>query len=671
MARPPMVPIARLVVILLAGLAAVVGPAVGQPSALEGTGILEAEAAEGGVPLPLLAMRVELQVTGDLLHGVVTQEFANDLGVAVNVRYSFPLPERAAVHAMELRVGPRTIVAEAREREQARATFEAARREGRKAALVEQQRPNLFTARAANVSAGERVGVRLEYIEELRHVDGRFSFAFPLTFTPRFSPQPAPERAEIPLLAGSPPPLPATPWVRVNHPGAPRVALRVRLDAGTGLASVGSTSHTVTVRREGDAAVIEPASGPIAADRDFLLAWTPALSPQPSATLFLEDRDEGRFGALLVFPPQDGAASAEGLPTDTIFVVDTSGSMAGPSIVQAQRALAAALARLRLGDGVALIRFSDDVSSFSAGIEPVSWRTIERAQAWVGDLSAGGGTQIGSALEHALDLFDASRSSREARLILVTDGAVDNEQALFSRVRERLGRARLHVVGIGSAPNRWLMRKLAEAGRGHASFIAGGDEVESAMNDALERIDRPVLADVELDWEGAAPLEVYPARLPDLYAGETMRVVARFAGDGVPERAILRGRARGGEVEMGVAVHPIAAGAAGPGVLWARAKVESLLDGLKQEGDLEWTRDEVLRVALPFRLVTRYTSLVAVERHPTVEGPAIELAIPTTLPDGSVLAQGGTIHPLLARLGLLLMAAGGAGLLLARRWGVA
>ena len=629
-----------------------------------GSGMLLRRLPGGFEPLPMLDVRVEIEITGPLVHGTVTQSFANPTGEVIDSVYVFPLPERAAVHVMEMRIGSRRIRSVVKERGEAAAIYDAARREGRKAALTEQERPNLFVTSVANVNPGETVEVHLEFLEELQIEDGEFGLAFPLTFTPRFSPG-----------AGVREPGDGARFVPAQAPQAPRAKIQARLRLEMPSEEVVSPSHTLRTWWEGETLVLEPEEGAVAMDRDFLLRWRPLIEGQPASAAYVEDREDGRYVLLMLVPPADDGCDGPGLPTETLFVVDVSGSMAGPSIEQARPALIAALRRLGPEDTFDVLAFNDTVQRFRGEFVAATPETIESATTWVERLEADGGTMIHPALAEGLRQMEASTDGRVQRIVLLTDGAVSNEAELIGSVLRNLGRVRLHTLGIGCAPNRYLMRRMAAAGHGLCEFIVDPATVAERMERFLARIGRPVTTDLELLIEGAAPEEVYPSLLPDVHAGEPLLISAKFPAGAQPGRVVLSGRTGDGKLRQTLDLGADVTAGSGVATRWARAKVRDLTDRLEGGADPVMVRKEVVTVAMAFGIVTRFTSLVAVEDFPSALGDARDTRVPAPLPRGSelvgVLPQGGTLRPLGVVVGLGSILAGLALVLLAAsrgRW---
>ena len=562
---------------------------------------------------------------------------------------------------MTLRIGPRTIRAVVQEKRQARKTFETARREGRKAGLVEQNRPNLFRTSVANLNPGDEIEVTVEYLEEVEWSRGRWSLAFPLTYTPRF--HPAGPASEVDADAAFAGPL---------DPSMPKARVEIRIDAGLAIEDPVSTSHPLSVRYDGSETVAEIAGGAVVpANRDVHLEWRPRHGSEPVAAAVAEDGPDGRYALVLLVPPADDAGEAA-WPTETLFVVDVSGSMAGPSIEQAKAALQAALDRLDPGDTFDLIAFQSESEAFRGAFVSARAEHLEAARRWISGLVAQGGTHIGPALDRAVAQIRHRPDDRIRRIVFLTDGAVGNEDAILHDVVARRGGARLHALGIGNAPNRWFLRKMAELGGGRCEFLHRVDETTNRIDAFFRTIDRPVLADLTLEWRGGEPIETFPATLADLHEGDPLYLSAKLPAGATGQRVVLRGRTARDEWRMEVDLDSLAPEGSGVAVRWARAKVAALQDGLLAGANAESVRSAVVETALAFGLVTRYTSLVAVEEFSSARGPSRTARVPSALPAGSrvlaTLPQGGTWEPFRRRIGVVLLAAGVLLGLAAWRW---
>jgi Ca-activated chloride channel family protein len=629
------------------------------------------------VPAPLLATEVDIRATGLVVRATVRQEFRNPSAEWAEGVYVFPLPEDAAVDHLRMWVGDRVIEGVVRERAAAKKAYEQARQEGKRASLVEQERPNVFTTSVANIAPDAAITIEIQYQQIVPYDLGSFHLRFPMVVGPRYIPGTsalgsagtgwAPDTDAVPDASRITPP--------VRHPAdgpINPVRLRVELDPGVPVARVASSYHAIhTVPLTGGRYEITLEEQSVPADRDFELVWTPAAGTEPAAALLTESVGGDTYALLMLLPPAGEVAGAR-VPREVVFVLDHSGSMGGASIVQAKAALKLALARLQPGDTFNVIRFNHQSTSLFPDVRPASAPNLGEAARWVDAIRADGGTEMLPALVRALDA--AEHDGRLRQVIFLTDGAVGNEAQLFATIRERLGDSRLFTIGIGSAPNSYFMREAARLGRGTFTHIGSPTQVQERMTTLFRKLESPVLSDVRLELAGTGVADVLPSPIPDLYLGEPVIVTLRAGAP--PTHAVLRGRLASADWEVQMPLHETASGA-GLGVHWARAKIAALLEGRSAAGE-ENVRHAVLDLALRHHLVTLYTSLVAVDVTPARPADAAlrSHAMETNLPHGWEyeavfgLGQGATgapLHLLIGVTALLLASA----LAVARRRGLA
>ncbi len=640
-----------------------------------GTLLLRAAAGAAYAPAPKVETSVTIHVTGIVARTKVAQTFHNPGSDPVEGLYVFPLPENAAVDRMNLRVGDRVIEGRVKEKDEARRVYAQAKREGKKAALVEQQRPNLFTNAVANIGPGEYVRVSIEYQQALAYDNGEYRLRFPLAITPRYEPgslpapaEPGPADALNVAVAGT-----AAADILLDpilHPGyAPAgsggvnpVSIGVVIDSGVPLARVASSYHEAVVEKDSDTrTVLFLTKEQEEADRDFELVWAPAGGASPRAAIFTEPGNAADYSLLMVMPPQPTAADKAPMapmPRETVFIIDTSGSMQGLSIQQAKAALLAGLATLTPRDRFNVVEFNSVTRPMWPDALPATEGNLSHARSWVSRLRAEGGTEMAGALQFALTGRETPGYLRQA--IFMTDGAVGNEDQLFKLTAQRLGATRLFTVGIGSAPNSHFMTKAAQFGRGTFTYIGDLREVEEKMTKLFAKIDSPVLKDVTIRWPDGTPVETFPARVPDLYLGEPIVIAAAHP----PLSGTIVVSGMRGNQPWSVALTPSPSGGeTGVGALWARAKIAGLMDELRLGAEESVIRPAVVKVALEHHLVSRYTSLVAVDVTPTVPGGQSRTAlVNATLPHGTTfgqIPQTDTASTLQILLGLLALAAAG------------
>ncbi|KPJ98933.1 MAG: hypothetical protein AMJ60_06700 [Desulfobacterales bacterium SG8_35] len=599
-----------------------------------GSNILPSQVREGSllfkdenngqyVSVPQLNTDVTIEITGMVALARVVQEFENPGPAWLEGVYAFPLPEDAAVSHLAMDVGDRVIEGVVREREEARKTYSAAKKEGRKASLLEQERPNIFMISVANIGPHEKIRVELEYQQTVRLDNNTFSLRFPTVVAPRYNPVPqsgAEGRvdefnlsgwafaAEIPAGPSSTPPV-----VEPGQDPGNQVFLEVILDPGFNLTRLQSLYHGVDISyASDDRALIRLNNTWAAADRDFVLQWAPEQESVPRTALFAEKKGGENFIYLMVMPPAANIGAGYHTPREVIFVVDVSGSMDGPSIEQAKGALHDAVSRLLPEDRFNIITFNSTLDKLFHYPMNGTGDHIRRALQYIDGLNAGGSTEIKPALLEALD--GAMDRNRVRQVIFLTDGCVGNEPQLFQTVRERLGDSRIFTVGIGSAPNSYFMRNIAERGRGTFTYIGNAREVKERMEELYTKLENPMLTDIRLSHSNRAEVEMFPAAIPDLYLGEPVTLVARF--DNLPDQFSLSGYFGGRFWETEIRARLPGQGQ-GISILWARQKIKALMDSLDGGADKEEVRKNVVAASLQHHLVSRYTSLVAVDVTPS------------------------------------------------------
>ncbi len=634
--------------LILAAIAAVTAARAAAPEDTKpqdsGTGRLffRGDTNDSFVPAPLVATDVKIAVSGMVARATVTQHFRNEGDRWLEGVYVFPLPEGSAVDRMRLKIGEKLVEGRIEEKQQAQRTYEQARAQGQRAGLVEQERPNVFTTSLANIGPKETITVEIEYQESLRYDQGKFGLRFPLVVGPRYIPgHPliASTRGWSPVTTAVADADRITPPVRKPSEGLGNpVTMSVSIDAGMKLAGVTSASHKiVTTPGERDRVTVTLADKEVPADRDFELSWAPEVGANPRAGLFVEERNGQRHLLLMVMPPDAAAPEGPRLPREAIFIIDTSGSMEGASIAQAKAALRLALDRLTPADRFNIIQFNSTASALFAKAQPADAETLRMARGYVDYLKANGGTEMAPALDLALD--SASDPARMRQLMFITDGLVGNEAALLPIIQKRLGDSRMFTVAIGSAPNQWFMTRAARAGRGTFTNIARIEEVQQRMSALFEKLEKPVLTDLAVQWPAGAQAEFYPDPLPDLYAGEPVVFTARLPAGALPAgaTATISGK-RAGQAWRETLALDSGADSAGVGALWARSKLERLSETQKEGESADTVRAASLEVALGYGLVSRYTSLVAVDVTPArpANTDLHSTQVPTNLPDGMV-----------------------------------
>jgi len=609
---------------------------VASPDELQSGGLL-LRMQQGYVVATRLNTDIQIEANGLVARTSVRQTFRNDGTEWVEGVYVFPLPESAAVDRMKLHIGERFIEGEIREKEQAKKEYEQAKAAGKKASLVDQQRANLFTSAVANIAPGETVTVEIEYQQTLTYDEGTYSLRFPLTMTPRYIPGVpngdrkgsgwAADTAQVPDASLITPPI-------VAHADDHKVTLHAAVDAGMSLDFIASRYHPVDVEVTGTEYELSFADNDVPMDHDLELVWRPVPGSAPRALVFTETTGGDEYALVMLVPPEDGNAPAVIVPRELIFVIDTSGSMHGTSIEQARSALMLALDGLRPSDRFNVIQFNSVTHALFGRPVSASPINVQEAKRYVTQLRANGGTEMRPALERALGYVIDDNFFRQ--IIFITDGSVGNEEELFTLIEAELKTARLFTVGIGSAPNGWFMSKSAEYGRGTYTFISALHEVNEKMARLFRKLEQPQVTSVEVHWPKRLVVDTIPATIPDLYSGEPVIIRAKLSRAArASDEIVVTGDSPGGAWRAEL---PLKTGKSSSGVaaLWARAKIGELEDRQRRGEDPEIIRAAIVKTALAHHLVSKYTSLVAIDKTPV--RPAAETLgkdqIPSLLPHG-------------------------------------
>lgn len=632
-----------------------------------GAGTLLFKSAGGAyAPEAPLATDIRLSVAGIVARVRVAQRFTNRGAEFIEAVYVLPLPDDAAVDRLSMRIGERVVEGEIQERQQAERTYGAARAAGQRTSLVRQTSANLFTTAVANIAPGEAIEITIEYLQTARYDAGEFSLRVPMTLTPRYGAADTPEGESAALSPVLPEPTLTLGSVVAAAAGARRHEAEVQavLAPGLPLAAVGSRGHEMHVTPSpGDLYVLETVAPRVPLDRDLVIAWRPLAGSTPTVAALTETLGETTYALLMIVPPATTHAATL-QPREQIYVIDTSGSMGGASLVQAQAALTDALGRLTTADRFNVIQFNSVTSMVFAAPVPFTPDNHAAAKRYVEGLSATGGTEIGAAIAAALTQPGTPGYLRQ--VVFITDGAVGAETALFATIERQLGAARLFTIGIGAAPNAYFMRKAAQFGRGTYTHIGDTREVAEKMQALFAKLERVALRDVVVDWPDAT--ELYPHAIPDVYAGEPLVLVASYPA----ARGALATTAFGhaGNVPWREDVRSRASTLPGIATLWARRKIEQLIDSRVAGADESLVRKLVLETALEHHLVSPYTSLVAVDKTPVrpTSAPLERRDVPNAVPAGAqwtaAFPQTATPAPLLrlaGALALLLAAALGCG----------
>ncbi len=585
---------------------------------------------------PLEQTDVRVEIAGNVARVELTQHFSNPYDKKIEAVYVFPLPNRAAVDDMEIRLGERTIKGLIKKRQEALRIYEDAKRAGHVAALLDQERPNIFTQSVANILPGNKIQVKIRYFETLPYVDNDYTFAFPMVVGPRFIPGTptseekrgwSPNTTDVPDASRITPPV-LEPGQRSGHD----ISLEVNLNAGAELTRLSSPSHQVEVGRRGlgrARIVLEPHDS--IPNKDFVLRYR--LDGNAPRVILLPHRSKKDGYFLMLIQPEANPAPEKITPKEIVFVVDGSGSMRGFPMAKVKEAMRHSLKNLNSSDTFQIIRFSNRAETFAPAPVSATESNIRKGLAYIETLSGRGGTIMLEGVQAALSPPD---DPERLRIIsFMTDGYIGNEKQILAYLQTHLGGARLFSFGVGSSVNRYLLDKMAELGRGAAQYVLLQDNAEEPVKRFYERIRNPYLTDIEINWGDLEVSDIYPKRIPDLFVGQPLVLQGKYTRPG-KGKVTLHARMGGRPFEQSVSIslpeaHPEAEAIA---TLWARARIEELSN--RQLGDPQPAlEEEITRVALAHRLVSAYTSFVAVEEKIVTgsEQPVL-VEVPVEMPAG-------------------------------------
>ncbi len=605
-------------------------------------GSLEATLRGKAIALAALQSAYEITLDGDVATVLVRQTFENPYDEPLNARYLFPLNKGAAVHAMTMHVGNEVISAQIQEIQQAKQTFAAASKAGKAATLLEQHRPNMFTQRVANLMPGLPIEVTIEYAQLVPKVDGAFELVVPLVVGPRFqpagaglapagaAPEDAPAGAGTWQLETLPAYPPAAGVHLPRHIVKDRISLHAELEAPVPVQAVSSATHPLEIRHVSSTQrTIRFADGKALDNRDFVLRYELGAATTSVGLLSHWQAGEGGYFSLLIEPPVD-VPDLEALPREMVFLLDCSGSMSGLPMEASKKFMREALHNLRPLDAFRIIRFSDTATEFSHAPLPATPANIARGLAYTDQLYGSGGTMMTEGIRQALAAPPLPGTVRN--VVFLTDGYIGNEHSVLALVDALRGDARLVAFGVGSGVNRYLLSELGRVGHGFTRYFdptRGDEDVQAAASALAARLQTPVLTDLEVDWGTLPVTDVSPRKLPDLYAGDTLRITGRFTRPASGEVSI---RGSGRNLRASV-THAVALSDADsrPAVrrVWARTAIADLMHAFIAPPALRpdsmnnaQLQAAVTDLGLRHGLTTRWTAFVAVSRKVYNASPA-------------------------------------------------
>lgn len=584
-------------------------------------GTLYAVGKSGGElgSVPLKDTRVTASISGFIARVNVRQEFTNSFTEPIEAVYVFPLSQNGAVDNMTMTVGTRTIRGTIMKREEARQVYETAKNAGQTASLLDQERPNIFTQAVANIMPGESVIIDISYVENLKYEDGQYEFVFPMTVGPRYIPGSVSDANKIA------PPAAAT---RAGHD----ISIQVNLNAGVPVEAIRSSSHDITqTNLSPESANVSLTSEKTIPNKDFILRYD--VSGKRLEDGILTHRSErGGFFTLMLQPP-DMPRSEDRTPKEIVFVLDTSGSMNGFPIEKAKEAMMLSLDGLYPEDTFNLITFAGDTEILFDAPVAATQGNLEKAKAFLASREGNGGTEMMTAIKAALKPSD---SQEHLRIVcFMTDAMIGNDDEIIAEI-QRHSKARVFSFGIGQSVNRTLLDRMAEAGKGEVEYVSLEDDGSKAAKRFYERVRSPMLTDISIDWNEMPVSDVYPAKLGDLFSAKPVIVNGRYTkgGNGTIK---LRGKLAGQDYvrEIPVTLPETETANDVLATLWARKRIDQLSNEALNSTNAAEINEQITNLGLEFRLLTSFTSFVAVEETiKNTNGTPTRVDVPVEVPEG-------------------------------------
>ncbi|MEN6313775.1 MAG: VIT domain-containing protein [Clostridiaceae bacterium] len=584
------------------------------------------EGADSSVEqFPLKETKVSADICGTIADVFVTQTYTNSGESPINASYVFPASTRASVHGMKMEIGDNLVTAKIKEREEAKKEFEEAKAEGKSASLLEEQRPNVFSMNVANIMPGDTVRIELHYTELIESVDGTCQFVFPTVVGPRYSNQSKAGAAETDKWVESP-------YLKDGKTPPGEYDIKVSLSTGVPIEDIKCSSHKISIVKEQEsiAEVSLADKEEFAGNRDFILDYKLTGMEIRNGLMLYEGAGENFF-MLSIQPPE--RVKIEDIPDrEYIFVLDISGSMNGFPIDTAKVLIRNLVSNLRETDKFNLILFAGASNIMSTSSVPATEANIIEAIKLIDQQEGSGGTELLPALERALSLpkdEDVSRS-----VVMITDGYIDSEKAIFDLIHNNLNKTNFFSFGIGSSVNRYLIEGMAKAGSGEPFVLTDPSGASEIADRFREYVQSPVLTDINVQFDGFDAYDVEPITVPNLFAQRPVILFGKWRGN--PSGTIqLSGKTGSGDYKQEMRVSDTKSMEKNGAIsyLWARTKIARLSDYGFGDSDDPGIRKEVTSLGLEYSMLTPYTSFIAViEKIRNTDGKSTDVNQPLPLP---------------------------------------
>jgi Ca-activated chloride channel family protein len=600
-------------------------------------GILEVSYEEKSIVLPLANVNISANVINQVSEVTHEQTFQNPFTEHLEATYIFPLPGGAAVSHFEMKVGDKVIIGKVKERVEARREYSKAVSEGKKAALLEQERDDIFTVQVGNIPPGKEIEVKITYSEKLPFFDnGNTEIRLPLVVAPRYNPGNILERDNSGKGVDSDTDI-VSDASRISPPRLapgfnPEINLKIKVEIfqsdNQNISEISCSQHATKTSFANNSIKILLSNTNELLNRDFVLRWQMTQETLKNDLVFYKDNDGNAYGMLTIIPPK--REGFFGLSRDIVFIVDRSGSMEGIKMASAMKACSVLLDTLGPADRFSILAFDDQLEWFQPNNSEDKTKLfinadeagIDKGNKFLREIKSRGGTEMDSALCEALIVLKNREkvSERIPVIVLLTDGQIGDESRVLKRIQREVGDSRIFTVGIDTAVNEHFLKRLATLSGGTSTFVVPGEQLETALKMVGREIGNPLLIDIKLTDENCGIFEktIVPEKIPDLFAGRTVNVFFKAKNSGTVN---VSGKFFQGE-DFYTVVNGNETIVPAISQLWAKTKIFSLEDDFRicessygSETDKNKIKQEIIALSVKHSILTRFTAFIAVDEN--------------------------------------------------------
>lgn len=581
------------------------------------------EGGDSGVDrLPLKSTNADIQLNGFIASVKLTQVYRNEGNQPISASYIFPGSTRAAVNGMTMTIGERRIVAQIKEKQQAKKTFDAAKKAGKSASLLAQKRPNVFSMDVANIMPGDEITITLDYTEIITPEAGTYEFVYPGVVGPRYGGDAAHTSTETQWIKN--------PYLSEGTPDPVAYGIAININSPLPISRLESPSHELNTKWQGkQSAKVSITSNTSAGNRDFILRFRFQDDQILTGLTRFETGDENYF--LLVAEPPKRIIPEQIPARDYFFVVDVSGSMHGFPLDTTKALMRNLLHSLKPTDRFNILFFAGGSNVLSSQPLTATASNISRAETMLNNQRGGGGTNLYSALERVFAMPSDENASRN--IVLVTDGYISAEPRVFQLIDENLHRNNLFAFGIGSSVNRFLIEGVAKAGRAEPFVVTTRSESAQQAKRFRDYISAPILTNIKVEAKGVEVYDMEPANIPDLLAQRPIMLIGKYRNTTNNAHISLQGVNGHGDQQWSFPLQQATDADSTLPQLWARKRLERLY--IIPEDDIAEQRQKIIELGLRYSLLTSHTSFVAVDEIiRNTSGRSKDVKQPLPLPKG-------------------------------------